>query len=229
MTDPFAPPAVIPSTFPSAASFRGRLVIISPKSQERVPNQQGAPGAMQDRVTADVSVVDGQGAVPLFTRGQHTGQFLEGPEFTGVYFSQERIVKGLSEALKTGGMVLARVDTLTPGTVPGKGNPWGLIDPSEEDKQVARNYLANRTVGAAQAPAPAPVQQQVPAPVQQPAYAAQAAAPVPAQAAAPVPAPAQQYAAPPQAPAPGPHPFSVPAPAASQPAPPNPAAGNPFA
>ena len=157
MTDPFASPAVIPSTYPSVQSFHGRLVLISPKKIEQRPNKQN-PAQMDDRITADVTVVDGQGAVPLWSNRVQTGQFLEGPDFTGVYFGQSRIVKQLFPSIPSG-MVLARIGLYKEGQPAGQGNPWGLVDPTEEDKQIARNFLANRTIGAVSAPAAAPVAQ----------------------------------------------------------------------
>lgn len=155
MTDPFAGPAAIPTEFPTIASFRGRLVLIRPLKSEMVPNTQGAPGQMQDRITADITVVDGRGPVPGFTRGQPNGQTFTGPDFRGVYISQEVIVKQLADGLRGQTQVLAWIDTRTPGTAPGKGNPWGLIDATQnpEAVQTARSFLATRTVAAAAAPA----------------------------------------------------------------------------
>lgn len=154
MTDPFAGPAPIPSTFPVVESFRGRLVLISPKSQKTVPNNLGNPGDMQEQVTADITVVDGQGPVPLFKNRAATGQTLPGPDFPGTYLSQQVIVTQLQDALRTHGMVLGRIDTKTPGTMAVRGNPWGIIAPTEEDKNIARAFLANRMVSGASAPAP---------------------------------------------------------------------------
>lgn len=182
MTDPFASPAPIPSEFPTVASFRGRLVLIQPQKIESVPNNLGAPGAMQDRVTATVSVVDGQGPVPVFKNNVHTGQWLEGPSWSGVWLQAEVISKQLAPngQIAQGSMVLARIDTRTPGEIPRKGNPWGLIDPTEADKQLARDFLANRLVASASAPAPQAAPPAAPQPVYQaPAQAAPAAAPQP--------------------------------------------------
>lgn len=219
VNDPFGTPAAVPSAFPTVGGLRGRLVLIWPKKQETVPNKLGKPGDTQEQITANVDVVDGLGPVPVVKGNPptQTGQFLDGPSFTGMWITNEVVVTQLRDALTSGGAVLGRIDTKVPGTNPGKGNAWGIMEPSEEDKQIARNFLANRTVGAAQAPAPAqtaavhPVQSQ-PAPVfpgqpQAQQYAAQAqlyAAQAQAQ-------PQQFFAAPPQA------------------SPPNPAAGNPFA
>lgn len=194
VTDPFAAPAAIPSEYPTVASFRGRLVLIKPVKIETVPNTQGAPGQMQDRVTADVTVVDGLGPVPGFTRGQPNGQSFPGPEFRGTYISQEVIVKQLADVTppRGSGQVLARIDTRTPGTAPGKGNPWGLVEVTEDDKNIARAFLANRTVNAAAPPAAAPQYPQAASPT--------TPQPVPAQA-VPV--------APPAVPAPGSAPIGV--------------------
>ena len=209
MTDPFAAPAPIPSEFPTVASFRGRLVLIQPQKIESVPNNLGAPGAMQDRVTASVSVVDGAGPVPVFKNNVHTGQWLEGPSWSGVWFQSEIIAKQLAPngQVTPGSMVLARVDTRTPGEIPRKGNPWGLIDPTEADKQLARDFLANRLVSSATAPAPAPAQ---PAPV---------AAPQPVYQAPTAPQPV--YQAPPQ--------FQTPPAAPNGPVAAPPVGANPFA
>lgn len=156
MTDPFAGPAPIASEHASAASFRGRLVLIEPTQLERgIPNTLN-PGTTQDRLTATVTTVDGLGPVVIWADGSPTKQTLAGPRHDGVWFSQDRIVKGCLDSegrpLK---MVLARIETYKPGEKPKKGNPWGLIGVSEADKQTARDFLANRTVAQASAPAPA--------------------------------------------------------------------------
>lgn len=160
MTDPFAGPAVLPSTFPTVASFRGRLVLIKPLKQETVPNNLGAPGSTQERVTADITVVDGLGPVPQMKGNPPTptGQMFDGPEYRGVYVQSEVIVKQLAEALAARTSVLAWIDTRNPGTNPGKGNAWGLIDATQNPDAVntARQFLATQMVGAASAPAAQP-------------------------------------------------------------------------
>lgn len=181
--DPFSRPGVIPSAFPKVQSLQGRLVLFKPKSVKTVPNNLGGQGAMQEQMTVDVTVVDGAGPVPVFNQRQHTGAFLEGPDFPGMWISSEVIVKQLLDALTAGGQVLARVNVPNPALPAGKGNAWGLVDPTEEDLQTARNFLANRTVAATSAPGP------VPAPVIAQNYAQ--AVPAPG-------VPQQQFAAPPQ-------------------------------
>lgn len=208
--DPFADPIIPPSTHPTVGSFRGRLIMITPTKTEMV-NDNLNPGKVVERITANVTVVDGQGPVPVVKGNppQPTGQYLEGPDFTGVWLQSERIVQQLHDYVGTGRPVLGVIDTRNPGTAPMKGNPWGITAATPEQKQHAVQFLASRTVGAAASPQPAPAPQQT---------VAVAPAPVPA------PAPA---ASPVAAPAPGPvNPFAQPVPAAA--APPAAAPVNPF-
>ena len=154
--DPFADPTPRQSNFASADSFRGRLVIIEPtKVEHDVPKQSTVPnGPKGDRVTATVTVVDGQGPVQTFANRVPTGNFLDGDVHRGVWFNQEQLAAGLLEldgkTLKK--MVLCRIDTLKPGAPAGQGNPWTMAAATDAEKQIARNYLANRTVSAASAP-----------------------------------------------------------------------------
>lgn len=155
MTDPFATPQPIASAFASADSFRGRLVLIQPTSIERnVPKQAGVPnGPSGDKITATVTVVDGKGPVQIFAQRVATGKFLNETVHRGVWFNQDRITKGLQDV--SGNlvpMVLATFETFKPGQMAGQGNPWGLVDPTEADKQTAREFLAAQMVGGAAAP-----------------------------------------------------------------------------
>lgn len=235
MQDPFADPIIPPSTHPTVASFRGRLVMVTPKKTETVPDNLN-PGKMVERITADLTVVDGLGPVPLMKGNppQPTGQYLDGPDFLGVWVQSSYLVSQL-QLSGIGRTVLGIIDTKTPGTNPGKGNPYGITPASPEQKQQAMQFLAARTVGAAAAPAPAPQPQAAPAypmqPTAQPApvYGAPVAAPNPFAAAAPV-TPQQAYPQPaPAAAAPSPAPVSqavapaVPVPGSA------PAGVNPFA
>lgn len=234
--DPFADPITPPSTRPTIASFRGRLVMITPKTQATVPDNINKD-QMKERITADITVVDGLGPVPLM-KGlppRPTGQYLDGPDFTGMWIESTYVVDQLSGYVGKGKSVIAIVDTKNPGTDPMKGNPWGLITATAEQKAHAVNFLNSRTVGAAappfqpqQAAAPAAQQYQTAPSMQQYAQPAQqyAQPPFQPQTAPPVAAPVAQVpasapvAAPPAAaPAPGPaaNPFlqqQAPAPAA---------------
>lgn len=160
MSDPFEAPTKVVSQFASIQSFQGRLVLISPTKLElQIPSAED-PSKLQDRITADVMTVDGKGKVEIFSRRVGTGQFLPGPEHRGIWIGQERLVQQLRQdggrgALK--GMVLGTIDTWKGGPA-GRGNPWEIRPASEADKQMAREFLANRTVGAASDPLPAPAQ-----------------------------------------------------------------------
>lgn len=153
--DPFADPTDIPSEHPSAASFRGRLVLIQPTKLELDIPKKDNSGKTEDKVTATVTVVDGQGPVQLMPRQIPSGVFIDGPAYEGVWFSQERLVGGLcpKRTLTPGRVVLARLETYKPGKPAEKGNPWGLIKATDADKQLARDFLANRMIGQASAPA----------------------------------------------------------------------------
>lgn len=143
----------IPSEFASIDSFRGRLVLITVTGYEtNVPNQ-AEPGKFSDRVTATVLTVDGKGRVQQYAQKAPTGAYLEGPEHLGVWFSQTRVLPVLAPdgVQSIGRMTLAVPETYKPGKIAGKGNAWGLVDPTEEQKQTARDFLAGRTVAAATA------------------------------------------------------------------------------
>ena len=157
--DPFEDPTPRVSKFASADSFRGRLILIEPTKLElNVPKSKQANSAIGDRITATVTVVDGKGPVQTYDNRVPTGVFLEGNLHRGVWFNQEQITDGLKtpdgKALRK--MVLARIDTLKPGTSAGIGNPWVMNPATDADKQTARDYLANRTVEEASAPAENP-------------------------------------------------------------------------
>lgn len=201
-TDPFAAPAAVPSTFANIQSFHGRLCLWKPTGTEMVPNDKGQ---MKPRLTVDVTVVDGQGPVQKFARFVPTGVFLDGPDFPGTYVNGQRLVMQLDAALKSGGTVLARLGLYKEGQPQGQGNPWGLVDPTDADKQMARDFLAGRTVAASAAPAAAPSPGQ-PVPASAIAHTYSQAQPAPGQ--------PQQYAAPAPAYA---QPQPAPAPTAPQP------------
>lgn len=145
MTDqPFKMPAAIASEFASADSFRGRLVLIKVTGYERnVPVFQ-QPGKFTDRVTAAVTTVDGKGKVQIFAQKAPTGNFLDGPEHVGVWFSQDRIVKAVAENKEQsiGDVTLGVIETFKPGKAAGLGNPWGVVHPTPEQIKVATAFLA---------------------------------------------------------------------------------------
>lgn len=148
----------IPSEFASADSFRNRVVLIEVTGYEVKVPMQGEAGKFTDRVTAKVTTVDGKGRVQIYSQKVPTGTYLEGPEHEGVWFSQDRIRKVIAPEgdRSIGRTTLAVLDTYKPGKIAGQGNPWGLLDPTPEQVQAAREFLANMTVDKATASEPDP-------------------------------------------------------------------------
>ena len=145
-TDGFEDPTPRMSAFASADSFRGRLIMIEPVRIGRdVPKKASQPsGPRGDKVTADVTVLDGLGGVEIFSQRVPTGRTLEGPLFRRVWFNQDQIAQGLQTPDGKGlrGRVLCRIDTLKPGTPAGEGNPWTISPVSPEEKAQAAAELA---------------------------------------------------------------------------------------
>ncbi len=134
--DPFADAPQV-SAFPKMDQLRGRLLLVKPtKLEENLLSQFGKPGKpqYQDRITADVYVVDG---------GSPDG-FDGETEFLDMYFSQDRLVKQMRRSIG-GLMVLGRLETFKPGLKAEAGNPWGLQEASPEDKGLARTFWKARS------------------------------------------------------------------------------------
>lgn len=132
--DPFTDAPEPVSEYPRIRNLKGRLVLFTPSKLEKdIPSnfkdKDGKP-QLQDRVTTDMVVLDG----PL--------EDFDDVEFENMWVSNSALVKQLSKAAKRGGMVLGRIGLPDPKGVPGTGNPWMLMVPTEEDRQVARDYLA---------------------------------------------------------------------------------------
>jgi hypothetical protein len=130
--DPFSKPASV-GNFPKLEQLRGRLLLIRPiKLETGLLSSNSTPSNPQfyDRLTADVTVLEG---IPAG---------FDKFEFREMFLSQSRLISQNKDALRTGGMVLGRLDTYKPGQTPGKGNPWGLSDFTPEDAVLARRYLS---------------------------------------------------------------------------------------
>lgn len=134
--DQFDAPAAIPSEYPKLTDLRTRLLLLAPTKYEQgiasaFRNNDGTV-QLQNRMTANVFVVDG-GQVGAF----------ETSSFSAMYISNGRLVDQLMKAYKGQSMVLGRLDTKDGnGSKAGAGNPWGLSDPTEQDKVLARAYIA---------------------------------------------------------------------------------------
>ena len=142
--DPFDAPAPIASEFPNAASFRGRLVIIKPtRFEQDAPANDGK--SVADKVTATVTVVDGEGDVFLCPQQIPSKTTVPGPVYDGVWFQQDRIVKAVCPGRKLKErMTLGRLETYKPGQPAKQGNPWGLLDPTPADIEMARAFLKSQ-------------------------------------------------------------------------------------
>ncbi len=150
--DPFDAPAPQQPRGPRMRDLYGRLLLIVPhKLEEGVPNRLGKPGDTQDRMTADVIVLDGgpihYGGAPEKIPAVPHDKTAQVPHCTKRQFisnagiiSQCRVA--LAKKVTTGqpGMVLGRLGV---GEAKGDNNaPYLLNPPTEQDKQIARNYLA---------------------------------------------------------------------------------------
>lgn len=134
MSQPFNDPAPIGGVRPAIRDLEGRIVIITPTFIATVPNQLSRePGATQERVTADIMVVDGG---PLDFGGNPTGAGNKPPtphtlrvsvpwKATGVYISQTNMVDALRARVGKG-VVLGRI-TRGIASRPGNAPPWNLV------------------------------------------------------------------------------------------------------
>lgn len=151
--DPFGGPAPRAPKGPRFREMHKRLLLILPKKlEEGVPNRLGEPGDTQDRLTADVIVLDGDpiayGGEPEKVDGKPHDKVAQIPcKNTAMFVSYTGIVSQCREALenyknKKGGKTMA-LGRLGLGEVPANGGnrPWVLQDPTEQDKAIAREYL----------------------------------------------------------------------------------------
>jgi hypothetical protein len=150
----------------------GHLVLISPHKIERnVPklNARG-PDDVQDRITADLVVLDGApfmwGGDPEGFAGKgsipHDKQASIPHESLNMWINQALLVLQLERSI--GSKVLGRLNQ-KPATQPGRRPSWTLDNPTDADRELARQYLAAKARGEFNAPAPQPQA----APIGQPA------------------------------------------------------------
>jgi hypothetical protein len=131
MSDGFDDPMNV-SAYPKVKDLVGHLVLFTPtKLDENLLNANfSKPGkpVYEDRVTTDVVVLDGP-----------VGD-LDGTEFPDMWVSNGRLVNQLKRSV--GKRVLARVSLKDTSRPAGEGNPYGLEPGSDEDKALAKKYLA---------------------------------------------------------------------------------------
>ena len=175
----------------------GRLVLITPIKIERgIPNRLAKPDQngqlpVQDRMTADVVWLDG----PPFLYGgdpdgdggppkPHNTQANIPHEARNMWITNTLLISQCERSLPTtpnasGTPVLGRL-VKGVSSRPGNRPPWKLDDPTEGDRQAARDYLRAKQEGRITGPSPVAgqpqqAQQHAPAPQAQPQYAPQGA------------------------------------------------------
>lgn len=130
MTDPFS---TARDAFIKQEHIVGRLLLITPTDsgtrQSTLPGQTDKEYIyiVTDTVVLDGDVDDMVDEIPLL---------LEDFQFSG-----QAITAQLQPALRKKGMVLGRLGQ-KPSQTKGFGDAWVLAEPSEADKVIARNYLA---------------------------------------------------------------------------------------
>ena len=149
--DPFSGPAPQAARGPRLRDLYGRLLLIVPtKLEEGLPDRLN-PGQTKDRMTADVIVLDGgpinYGGAPEKTPPMPHDKTAQVPHRTARQYigqagiiSQSRVALANRAAGKPG-MVLGRLG-VGEQSDPTKSPPFILSQPTEEDKQIARAYLA---------------------------------------------------------------------------------------
>jgi hypothetical protein len=151
--DPFSGPAPQQARGPRLRDLYGRLLLLVPKKLETgVPNRLGKPGDTQDRMTTDVIVLDGgpinYGGRPEATPPVAHDKVAQVPHRTAdMFVSSKGLISQSRDALAKRaqgqpGMVLGRL-TVGEAKEQGQSAPWLLTPPTEDDKNIARRYLAS--------------------------------------------------------------------------------------
>lgn len=156
--DPFEDPTPRVSKFANAYSFRGRLIMVEPTNVEHnVPKNASEPnGAKGDKVTANVTLMDGLGNVFACPEGETSDIEIQGPMYRGVWFNQDQIADSLLTPERTlRKRVLMRINTLNGSGRAKRGNPWIVIPATAEEKAAAAEILNQMTASQFEAPAPA--------------------------------------------------------------------------
>lgn len=149
--DPFGAPAPQAPRGPRLRDIYGRLVLLVPTKLEiGVPNRLQA-GTTQDRMTADVIVLDGGpiafGGKPEATPPTPHDKTAQVPHKTaGMYISSTGLISQCRDALAKRalgqpGMVLGRLG-VGQAKEPGQNAPWLLTPFTPADAALARAYLA---------------------------------------------------------------------------------------
>lgn len=153
---PDAPAATV--TRPRLQDFGrdGRLVLISPSEIKRgLPNRLGKPGDTQDRMTADVVILDGN-AFPFGGQPEkgvaHTLLSSEPPyEIPAMFISSAPLISQCER--RVGESVLGRLRIVP---LQNGNSAYRIDDPTQADFEVANAFIAAKAQGRVAAPQPAP-------------------------------------------------------------------------
>lgn len=152
---PFGAPAAPIAKRPRILDLYGRLLLIMPKKIETVPNKLAkVPGEMQDRMTADIVVLDGgplaYGGAPEKMPPKPHDMVVQVPYLiVGLWMNQVGLVSQCREALanKLSGipgrqtMVLGRLGVSSEAK-PGQNAPY-ILDPAQpHENALAAQWLA---------------------------------------------------------------------------------------
>jgi hypothetical protein len=156
----------------------GRLVMISPTKIERgLPNRLGKPGDVQDRMTADVVILDGApfpfGGAP--EKGQpHTTSASAPYEVPAMFISSAPLISQCERRIGESVLGRLRIVQLENGN-----SAYRIDDPTQADFDACNAFIAAKVAGRVappqQAPQAAPQQAAYAPPPQQAAYMTQPA------------------------------------------------------
>jgi len=128
MSDPFSSPA----KGARVTDYKGALLLISPYDyKENVATSFGEKDAVEANVVVLTEPTDG------FPEGQGPAPHVA----EGVLFFQGVLIGQTKAKVASKGMVLGRLGQ-RPVSKPGQNPAWALEDPTDEDAQKARDYLA---------------------------------------------------------------------------------------
>lgn len=118
MTDAFDSP----SSGIKITDYEGQLLLVTPHEVEKDISTAYGPA---DAISCTIAVLDGEDA---------------GETFEAVRVFQKALQGQVRPKVGTGRMVLGRLGKGTAKS--GQSAPWLLAEPTEEDKKVARDFLA---------------------------------------------------------------------------------------
>ena len=172
LADPDAPQSNVIRPRMLDFAREGRLVLITPLTVKReVPNRLGKPGDTQDRMTADVVILDGHpfpfgGAPEKGEPHTHTAQIPY--ESLSMFISSGPLISQVERHMNEPVAGRIRTKQLDNGNT-----AYTLDPPSESDKAQATAFLIAKAEGRIATPTPPPAAQPYGPPANQPAPQAQ--------------------------------------------------------